>query len=77
LSRWPNVLRRITLPLITPGVLFAAVLVFLLTFGEVGTLGVTALSCKIGLCSKRYSIVKIASMTMSIGIAAAVAAPKS
>lgn len=35
-SRWPGVLRRITLPLIAPAVLFAAVLVFLLTFGEVG-----------------------------------------
>jgi iron(III) transport system permease protein len=35
-SRWPNVLRRITLPLIAPAILFAAVLVFLLTFGEVG-----------------------------------------
>src|SRR5262245_28108893 len=35
-SRWPSVLRRITLPLITPAILFAAILVFLLTFGEVG-----------------------------------------
>ena len=33
---WQNVLRRITLPLIAPAILFAAVLVFLLTFGEVG-----------------------------------------
>lgn len=35
-SRWPTVLRRITLPLIMPAILFAAVLVFLLTLGEVG-----------------------------------------
>ena len=35
-SRWPNVLRRITLPLIAPAILFAAILVFLLAFGEVG-----------------------------------------
>src|SRR6516162_6899378 len=33
---WPTVLRRITLPLIAPAILFAAVLVFLLTLGEVG-----------------------------------------
>ena len=35
-GRWPRVLWRITLPLIAPAILFAAVLVFLLTFGEVG-----------------------------------------
>ena len=35
-SRWPHVLRRITLPLIAPAILFAAILVFLLAFGEVG-----------------------------------------
>ena len=35
-SRWPGVLRRITLPLIAPAILFASVLVFLLTLGEVG-----------------------------------------
>jgi iron(III) transport system permease protein len=35
-SDWPGVLRRITLPLIAPAILFAAVLVFLLTLGEVG-----------------------------------------
>src|SRR6516225_5758942 len=35
-SRWPGVLRRITLPLIAPAVLFAAILVLLLTLGEVG-----------------------------------------
>jgi len=35
-SRWPGVLRHITLPLIAPAILFAAVLVFLLTLGEVG-----------------------------------------
>ena len=35
-SRWPGVLWRITLPLIAPAILFAAVLVFLLTLGEVG-----------------------------------------
>lgn len=36
MSGWPNILRRITLPLIAPAILFAAVLVFLLTLGEVG-----------------------------------------
>ncbi|MGO4684541.1 ABC transporter permease [Hyphomicrobium sp. 2TAF46] len=35
-SPWPAVLRRITLPLIAPAILFAAVLVFLLTLGELG-----------------------------------------
>jgi iron(III) transport system permease protein len=35
-GRWARVLRHITLPLIAPAILFAAVLVFLLTFGEVG-----------------------------------------
>ena len=35
-SGWPNILRRITFPPIAPGIAFAAVLVFLLTFGEVG-----------------------------------------
>ena len=38
-SRWPAVLRRITLPLIAPAILFAAILVFLLTLGEVGVPG--------------------------------------
>ncbi len=33
---WPAVLRRITLPSILPGILFGAVLVFLLALGEVG-----------------------------------------
>src|ERR1700730_3766595 len=36
MSHWPQVLWRITLPLIAPAILFAAVLVFLLTLGEVG-----------------------------------------
>ncbi|MBI1866805.1 MAG: iron ABC transporter permease [Methylocystis sp.] len=36
MARWPTVLRRVTLPLIAPAILFAAVLVFLLTLGEVG-----------------------------------------
>lgn len=36
MSRWRQVLWRITLPLIVPAILFAAVLVFLLTLGEVG-----------------------------------------
>jgi len=35
-GRWPRVLRHITLPLIAPAILFAVVLVFLLTLGEVG-----------------------------------------
>lgn len=35
-SGWPSILARITLPLIAPGLMFAAALVFLLTFGEVG-----------------------------------------
>ncbi len=33
---WPGVLRGITLPLILPGILLAAILVFLLSFGEFG-----------------------------------------
>jgi iron(III) transport system permease protein len=33
-SRWPTVLRRITLPLSAPGILFSLVLVFLLAIGE-------------------------------------------
>jgi iron(III) transport system permease protein len=36
MSGWPKVLWRITLPLIAPAILFANVLVFLLTLGEVG-----------------------------------------
>lgn len=35
-SRWPGVLWRITLPLIARTILFATVLVFLLTLGEIG-----------------------------------------
>lgn len=35
-SSWPAVLRHITLPLIAPAILLAAVLVFLLTLGELG-----------------------------------------
>jgi iron(III) transport system permease protein len=35
-SRWPDVLWRITLPIIAPAILFAAALVFLLALGEVG-----------------------------------------
>lgn len=35
-SPWPAVLRRITLPLIAPAILLAAILVFLLTLGELG-----------------------------------------
>jgi iron(III) transport system permease protein len=34
-SHWPNVLWRITLPLITPAVLFATIVIFLLVLGEV------------------------------------------
>jgi iron(III) transport system permease protein len=34
-SRWPSVLRRITMPVIAPAIIFAAAVVFLLTFGEV------------------------------------------
>jgi len=35
-SGWPGVLRGITIPVIMPGTLLAAMLVFLLTFGEFG-----------------------------------------
>jgi len=35
-SRWPGVLRRVTLPLIAPAIVLGAVVVFLLTLGEVG-----------------------------------------
>jgi iron(III) transport system permease protein len=33
---WPTILKRITLPLITPGIVLSLVLVFLLTMGEFG-----------------------------------------
>ena len=36
ISRWPGILRYITLPMILPGLLFGGVLVFLLALGEVG-----------------------------------------
>jgi iron(III) transport system permease protein len=35
-SAWPVVLKRITVPLITPGILLSLVLVFLLSMGELG-----------------------------------------
>ena len=35
-SGWPVVLNRITVPLITPGILLSLVLVFLLSMGELG-----------------------------------------
>jgi len=35
-SKWPNVLRHITIPMIMPGILLSAILVFLLSFGEFG-----------------------------------------
>lgn len=35
-TRWPPILRHITLPTILPGILFGAILVFLLALGEVG-----------------------------------------
>lgn len=35
-SGWPNILSRITLPLIAPALMFAAILVFLLALGEIG-----------------------------------------
>lgn len=35
-SRWPMILSRITLPLIAPAIGFAAVLIFLLSLGEIG-----------------------------------------
>ena len=38
-GRWPAVLRYITLPIIAPAILFATLLVFLLTWGEVGVPG--------------------------------------
>ncbi len=36
ISRWPAILRYITLPMIWPGILFGGILVFLLALGEVG-----------------------------------------
>ena len=36
ITRWPGILRYITLPVIMPGILFGAILVFLLALGEVG-----------------------------------------
>ena len=36
IARWPGVLRHITLPTMLPGLLFAAIIVFLLALGEVG-----------------------------------------
>src|SRR5262245_7971390 len=35
-SAWPGVLARITLPLVAPAIAFAAVLIFLLSLGEIG-----------------------------------------
>ncbi len=35
-ARWPRVLSGITIPLILPGIILAAILVFLLSFGEFG-----------------------------------------
>jgi iron(III) transport system permease protein len=35
-SGWPGVLARITLPLVAPAIAFAAVLIFLLSLGEIG-----------------------------------------
>jgi iron(III) transport system permease protein len=35
-ARWPRVLSGITIPLIVPGIILAAILVFLLSFGEFG-----------------------------------------
>jgi iron(III) transport system permease protein len=35
-SAWPRILFRITLPLIGPAIVFAAVLIFLLSLGEIG-----------------------------------------
>lgn len=36
IARWPAVLRGVSLPMILPGILFAAMLVFLLALGELG-----------------------------------------
>jgi len=36
ISRWPGILRYVTLPMILPGILFGGMLVFLLALGEVG-----------------------------------------
>ena len=36
ISRWPGILRHVTLPMIFPGILFGGILVFLLALGEVG-----------------------------------------
>lgn len=35
-SAWPGVLTRITLPLVAPAIAFAAVIIFLLSLGEIG-----------------------------------------
>lgn len=35
-TRWPAILRHVTLPIMLPGILFGAILVFLLALGEVG-----------------------------------------
>ena len=35
-ARWPAILRHVTLPIILPGILFGATLVFLLALGEIG-----------------------------------------
>jgi iron(III) transport system permease protein len=36
ISRWPGIVRCVTLPMILPGILFGGMLVFLLALGEVG-----------------------------------------
>jgi iron(III) transport system permease protein len=36
ITRWPAILRHVTLPTILPGILFGGILVFLLALGEVG-----------------------------------------
>ena len=36
ITRWPGIVRHITLPIIMPGILFGGILVFLLALGEVG-----------------------------------------
>jgi iron(III) transport system permease protein len=68
-SGWPGVLKHITIPLISPGILLSLVLVFLLTMGELGAPAFL-----------RLSVFPVASLTQSaafynFGAATAAAVP--